>query len=141
MRPATNAGHIHNDLNAFSGVDIVGSPWEIKLPDGSLDEVLALGLVEHLTYGQARDTFKNVHRMLELGGVFLFDVPDIPVWCGYVVDHFAGRNISFTIDHVFNTLYGWQRWPGDEHKSGSWKARLEDEMRQCGFTELGFGER
>jgi len=132
-------GYIHNDLNAFDGVDIVGSPWEIDLPNGSLDETLALGLVEHLTYGQVRETFVNVHRMLAPGGVFLFDVPDIPIWCQYVVDHFAGRDIPFTIDHVFNTLYGWQRWPGDEHKSGWWQARLEDELHTGGFHDLEFG--
>jgi len=132
-------GYIHNDLNPFEGVDIVGMPWEIDFPENSLDEALALGLIEHLTYAQVRDTFTNVHRMLAPGGSFFFDVPDIPVWCRYVVDYFEGRSIPFTIDHVFSTLYGWQRWPGDEHKSGWWQAKLEDELRQCGFTSLSFG--
>jgi predicted SAM-dependent methyltransferase len=132
-------GYIHNDLNPFEGVDLVGSPWEINLPDNSLDEVLALASIEHLTYGQVRDTFKNVYRMLAPGGVFLFDVPDIPAWCQYVVDYFAGRSIPFTIDHVFSTLYGWQRWPGDEHKSGWWKAKLEEELHQAGFHDLEYG--
>jgi hypothetical protein len=40
---------------------------------------------------------------------------------------------------VFATLYGWQRWPGDEHKSGWWRTRLEEELRSCGFLELKFG--
>jgi hypothetical protein len=100
-----------------------------------------LGVVEHLTYGQVTDTFKNVHRMLEPGGAFYFDVPDVPVWCRYVVDHFEGREIPFTIDHVFATLYGWQRWPGDEHKSGWWRTRLEEELRNCGFLDLKFWRR
>jgi hypothetical protein len=78
-------GYIHNDLNAFAGVDIVGTPWEIDF------------------------------------------------------DHFEGRSIPFTIYHVFSTLYGWQRWPGDEHKSGWWQAKLEEELRLCGFDELCFG--
>ena len=132
-------GYIHNDLNPFDGVDLVGSPWEIDLPDESLEEALALGLIEHLTYAQVRETFKNVHRMLAPGGVFLFDVPDLPIWSQYVVDHFAGRSIPFTIEHVFNTIYGWQRWPGDEHKSGWWQVRLEEELRHCGFHQLEFG--
>jgi len=131
--------YIHNDLNAFEGVDIVGSPWNIDLPSGSLDEVLALGVIEHFTYGQVRDAFTNIHRMLAPDGVFLFDVPDIPVWCRYVVDYFEGRDIPFTIDHVFSTLYGWQRWPGDEHKSGWWRANLEEELRRAEFQDLTFG--
>lgn len=132
-------GYIHNDVNDFEGVDIVGMPWEIDFPAGALDEVLALGVIEHLTYGQVTDTFKNIRRMLAPGGEFIFDVPDIPVWCRYVVDHFEGRSTPFPIEHVMATLYGWQRWPGDEHKSGWWQARLEQELRDCGFTELSFG--
>jgi len=132
-------GYIHNDLNDFDGVDIVGSPWEIGLASESLDEVLALGVVEHFTYPQVRDAFNNIYRMLAPGGAIYFDVPDIPVWCRYVVDHFGGRPIPFTIDHVFSTLYGWQRWNGDEHKSGWWQAKLEEELHACGFHDLAFG--
>lgn len=132
-------GYIHNDVNAFEGVDIVGMPWEIDFAENSLDEVLALGVVEHLTYSQVTDTFNNIWRMLEPGGAFYFDVPDTPVWCRYVVDHFEGKPIPFDIDHVFATLYGWQRWPGDEHKSGWWRARLEDELRKCKFVDQSYG--
>ena len=132
-------GYIHNDLNDFEGVDLVGNPWEIELPDGSLCEVLALGLMEHLTYNQFNLTLLNVHRMLETGGLFLFDVPDIPVWCKYVVDHFEGKEIPFTIDHAFSTLYGWQRWPGDEHKSGWYRSKLDEALRAAGFTKFEYG--
>ena len=132
-------GYIHNDVNAFDGIDIVAAPWEITFPDNAFEEVLALGVIEHLTYAQVTQTFANVHRMLAPGGAFLFDVPDIPIWCGYVADHFAGRPVPFTVDHLFGTLYGWQRWPGDEHKSGWWQARLEEELRRCGFRDLAFG--
>ena len=48
-------GYIHNDVNAFEGVDIVGMPWEIDFAENSLDEVLALGVIEHLTYGQVTE--------------------------------------------------------------------------------------
>ena len=132
-------GYIHNDLNDFPGVEIVGNPWEVDLEASSLKEVLALGVVEHLTYGQTLETFKNIRRMLAPKGEFVFDVPDIPVWCGYVVDHFAGKTIPFEIDHVFATLYGWQRWPGDEHKSGWYESKLILELQSAGFTKFDFG--
>jgi predicted SAM-dependent methyltransferase len=132
-------GYLHNDVNDFEGIDIVANPWEIELPAGSLDEVLALGVIEHLTYGQVELCFKNVRRMLQPVGVFYFDVPDIPIWCQYVVDHFAGREIPFTIEHVFSTLYGWQRWPGDEHKSGWYKSLLVEALERCEFRDCTFG--
>lgn len=132
-------GYLHNDINPFDGVDIVGNPWEIDLPDHSMNEVIALGLMEHLTYQQFSLTLDKVRRLLEPGGLFLFDVPDIPVWCRYVVDHFEGKEIPFSIDHVFCTLYGWQRWPGDEHKSGWYREKLDQALNQAGFTEVEYG--
>lgn len=132
-------GYIHNDLNAFDGVDIVGNPWEIALPDASLEEVIALGVMEHMTYPQFDQVLQNVHKMLQPGGAFLFDVPDIPVWCRYVVDHFDGKEIPFTIDHVFSTLYGWQRWPGDEHKSGWYPEKLAKAVENAGFSLISYG--
>ena len=132
-------GYIHNDLNNFEGVDIVSNPWEIDLPPGTLSEVLALGVIEHLTYGQVESTFQKINQILKSGGEFVFDVPDIPVWCQYVVDHFHGLPIPFEIDHVFATLYGWQRWPGDEHKSGWYEDKLQKFLINSGFTEFSFG--
>ncbi|WP_298967615.1 methyltransferase domain-containing protein [uncultured Methylobacterium sp.] len=131
-------GYIANDINPFEGVEIVGNPWEISLPDGSLDEIIALGLMEHLTNEQFDRTLANAYRLLASGGTFLFDVPDIPVWCGYIVDHFAGKPIPFTIEHCFNTLYGWQRWPGDEHKSGWYREKLEAALLRNGFTTFDY---
>jgi predicted SAM-dependent methyltransferase len=132
-------GYIHNDLNAFADIDIVGNPWEISLPDNSLEEAIALGVMEHLTYDQFGLTLTNMHRLLKPGGQFYFDVPDIVAWCRYVVDHFDGKQIPFPIEHVFATLYGWQRWPGDEHKSGWHKPGLEQALAKAGFSETAFG--
>jgi predicted SAM-dependent methyltransferase len=95
--------------------------------------------MEHLTYDQFGKTLANVRRMLKPGGHFLFDVPDLPVWCRYVVDHFEGKSIPFTIDHVFCTLYGWQRWPGDEHKSGWYQSKLEETLKDNGYRDYEFG--
>jgi predicted SAM-dependent methyltransferase len=131
-------GYIHNDLNAFEGVDIVGGPWEIDLADGSLDEVVALGVMEHLTYEQFTAALINVRRMLSKDGVFLFDVPDIPVWCRYVVDHFDGKETPVTLEHALATLYGWQRWPGDEHKSGWYKENLTSAIKAAGFEVFDY---
>ena len=132
-------GYIHNDINHFEGIDLVANPWDINLPQESLKEVLALAVIEHLTYEQVDKTFLNVYRMLIDGGEFVFDVPDIPIWCAYVVDHFKGKEIPFTIDHVFATLYGWQRWPGDEHKSGWYLSKLQEVLNNAGFVHFSFG--
>jgi predicted SAM-dependent methyltransferase len=132
-------GYVHNDINPFDGVELVCNPWEIDLAANSLEEALALGVIEHLTYWQVEQTIINVHRMLRPGGEFYFDVPDLPVWCAYAVDHFNGRPAPFSIEHILSTLYGWQRWPGDEHKSGWYQEKLVATLALAGFQTARFG--
>lgn len=136
LRPTR--GYTHNDAQPFPHIEIVEDPWMIDLPDDSLDEVLALAFIEHLTYDQALDTFRNVHRMLRPGGVFLFDVPDYPVWCRYYLAHlgveeFRGKSVP-SLDHVRQTLFGWGRWPGDSHLYGWDSKHLAEALSECGLS-------
>ncbi len=106
-------GYVHNDVNAFDGVDMVCPAWEVT--GGPYGEVIALGVIEHLTYEQAIGTFARVHDLVGPAGVFLFDVPDFAIWSTYLK---SGTDL-FDTEHIQATLHGWHRWPGDEHKS-SW---------------------
>lgn len=132
-------GYQHNDLHAFDHIEHVGHPWELELPSETVDEVLALGFVEHLTFFQALDTFRNVHRMLVPGGKFLFDVPDYPVWARYYLDALDGKPTPVKMKHIRKTLFGWARWPGDEHKYGWDCLLLEQSLYETGYTCVQFG--
>ncbi len=133
-------GYIHHDAYPFDGIDITCKPWELPYEDGELDEVLALAFIEHLTFGEAFDTFREVHRVLRPGGEFVFDIPDYPIWAQYYLDGLtlAVASVPCTMEHVRQTLFGWQRWPGDEHKSGWDSAYLAKELNEIfAFVELG----
>jgi predicted SAM-dependent methyltransferase len=134
------AGFLHQDITPqpFVTLDFDCLPWEIEL-SGSVDEILALGVVEHLSFASADLTFKAARRMLEPGSPFLFDVPDLPVWCGYLMAHHEGRSAPFPLEHILSTLFGWQRWPGDEHKSGWTQELLETALFKAGFHDLRWG--
>lgn len=128
------AGYAHNDINPFDGIDLVCNPWEIDFASGSVEEIIALGVIEHLAYADAAKTVANVHRLLATGGKFYFDVPDLAKWCGYL----TMESPPFELTHIMATLYGWQRWPGDEHKSGWVVSNLQSMIRAAGFTEWQF---
>lgn len=132
-------GYEHNDAQPWDHIEHVGDPWMLTLPDQSLDEVLALAFIEHLTYDQARDTFRNVHRMLRPDASFLFDVPDYPTWARYYVDLIGGYDAPVTLEHCRRTLFGWQRWPGDEHLYGWDGQLLTDVLHDTGYTRVTFG--
>lgn len=132
-------GYEHNDLYAWDHIEHVGQAWMLDLPNDSVEEVLALAFIEHLIHDHALDTLRNVHRMLSPGGMFLFDVPDYPIWAGYYLAHLHGSWAPVPMEHVRRTLFGWGRWPGDEHKFG-WDAQLlTDTLKDCGFGHIEWG--
>ncbi len=133
-------GYEHNDLHPFDHIEHPGVPWLIDLPDRSLEEVLALAFIEHLTYSQAMDTFRNVHRMLHHAGLFFFDVPEYPIWCQYYLDNLNNRSCPLPQEHVLKTLFGWQRWPGDEHKWGWDRKSLTAALTEVGFNVVSLDD-
>jgi SAM-dependent methyltransferase len=106
----------------------------IDLPDNTLDEVFAVAFIEHLTFDQAVDTFRNVHRRLRPGGVFLFDVPDYPRWAAMYLRCLNGVTSEATLEHCRRTLFGWGRWPGDSHLYGWDGPHLGNTLADVGFT-------
>jgi ubiquinone/menaquinone biosynthesis C-methylase UbiE len=126
-----------NDVQAFDGVDMVGPCWKLPVGDDSVDEILAKGMLEHLTYHEVAQSFAEWRRVLKLGGFFTAEVPDVDE---YLRQYLAMRAAPETatgegggaaegepadfeacagIDRwLRRALYGWQRWPGDEHRSG-----------------------
>lgn len=128
-----------SDVNAFDGIDLICSPEQIQLPGSSLTEVLALGVMEHLTFRQVDLTLTNCHRMLKSGGLLLFDVPDLYEWCKMYVKSMHDIEVPFSREHILSTLYGWGRWPGDEHKSGWSKESITKALNYSGFYNLEFG--
>lgn len=132
-------GYTHNDTIPFPHIELVGDPWMLELPADSLDECLALAFMEHLTYDQFRDTIRNVHRMLRPDAAFYFDVPDYPVWARYYVDLMGGFDAPVDLAWARRTLFGWQRWPGDEHLYGWDTDLLLNVLHDTGYTRVLFG--
>jgi predicted SAM-dependent methyltransferase len=133
-------GYLHQDITPQPGVELTFTchPWEINLPPESLTEVLALGLIEHLRFAEVRKTLRHMRTLLRQGGAFFFDVPDMTVWSEYLFNltHGADDKNPFTAEHVWSTVYGWQRWPGDEHKSGWTRQSMLAELQAVGYSEI-----
>jgi predicted SAM-dependent methyltransferase len=136
-------GYLHQDISSASGVrlDFTCPPWEISIADSTLTEVLALGVVEHLRFDEVGKTAANAHRMLAPGGCFIFDVPDMKIWSEYLynVTHGMEEKNPCTAEHVWRTIYGWQRWVGDEHKSGWTREEIVGVLRSAGFERIEEG--
>lgn len=68
-------GYVTLDANAAHSPDILATVPPIPLPDASCDTVFASHFLEHLDNDQVVELFREVWRVLELGGTFEAVVP------------------------------------------------------------------
>ena len=129
-------GYLHQDIVERIGVklDYCCNPWEITIKE-KFEQIIALGVIEHLRFKEVEKTIEHCYTMLKPGGWFLFDVPDMKMWAEYLykITHGITKGVPFENSHVWSTIYGWQRYPGDEHKSG-WTYETITKL----ITSLGF---
>ena len=63
------------------------------------------------------------------------------VWSEYLynVTHGQADKNPFPEHHIWSTVYGWQRWPGDEHKSGWTEESIRAAVNQAGYSGIEEG--
>jgi predicted SAM-dependent methyltransferase len=135
-------GYLHQDITSQPGValDFNCQIWEIPLKENSLSEIIALASMEHLNFADFSKALKHIYKLLVPGGIFLFDIPDIKIWSEYLyyMTHDMPQKCPFSKEHVFSTFWGWQRWPGDEHKCAWLKDDLLHHLMEIGFSGIFF---
>ena len=135
-------GYLHQDvIQLETPLDYLCDAWELPCEEGSLDEVLAIAVMEHLRFDEFVRTLQHVHRLLKVGGVFYFDVPDLYVWSSYLffILHGHKDSVPYSKEDIIKTFWGHQRWIGDEHKSMWTKEDVYDKCFEAGFkVENGF---
>ncbi len=128
------SGYLHQDvIQLETPLDYCCNAWDIPMHEGSLDEVIAIAVMEHLRFDDFERTLRHIHRLLKVGGVFYFDVPDLTVWNGYLYDVLNGNPCPYSKRDIMKTMWGWQRWDGDEHKSAWTKDDVYNVCIASGF--------
>lgn len=132
-------GYLHQDVIQLSTpLDFLCNAWELPCDNNSVDEIIAIAMMEHLRYSEFTLTVSHIYKILKPGGMFLFDVPDLVVWNEYLYKLLRGEQVPFSEKHIFDTMWGWQRWPGDEHKSMWTRRMLVKECEAVGF-DVSYG--
>lgn len=134
--------YLHQDITQRdTKLDFTCNPWEIELPENGLSEVIALGVIEHMRFQEVKKTLKHINLLLNTGGAFLFDIPDMTIWSEYLYNllHGMADKNPFPEHHIWNTFYGWQRWNGDEHKSGWSRDSIIREIKTANYSRIEEG--
>lgn len=102
-------------------------------PNESVSEILANDCIEHISWRVVPYLIKDVHRVLECGGVFTMRVPDLEVIANLT---FSGNPGYSDFMRLSYWIFGNQDYPENTHKSGFTKAIVRKLLEDAGFKVL-----
>lgn len=124
-------------LNVQPGphVDFIGSCTDLdRFPDGSVAEVYASHVFEHLGYqAELHRALSGIRRILRPGGYLRVSVPDLEILCRMFVHPALSVDARF---HLMRIIYGGQMDPYDFHKVGFTLEFLGYFLEKHGFRDI-----
>jgi len=128
-------GYIAVDL--VSSADIVCDATNVPLIDGSVSEIKARHVLEHLDKSNARKALREWFRLLIPGGFCVVTVPDLEYHARQLLDPDGRSQFVNTgnFEHAMAGFYGWQEKGAHmEHRWGYTRKTLTAEMAAAGFA-------
>lgn len=140
-RMRLNLGAGATSIEGYLSVDLQGDPdiradvREIPLATGSVDEIMAIHLFEHLPRWDTERTLAEWHRVLRPGGKLVLELPDLIKCCQNIL---SGREDRAGLWGLYgDPVYG------DElmcHRWGWSGEALATELRLAGFRKVKIKE-
>lgn len=116
-----NLGSGKERLEGFTNVDLYDATADIKadicnipLEDESVDEMVALQVVEHVPYWKSKDMFAEMYRLLKPGGFVIVETPDIDYVCQMIL-------VEGLTDKWIYNLVGQYYRPWDKDRYDDWE--------------------
>jgi ubiquinone/menaquinone biosynthesis C-methylase UbiE len=79
-------GYVGVDAVARPAAEVVSPAWQIPLPDGSVEEIMAIHLWEHFYRWECETVITEWKRLLQPGGRLVLELPDLLKACRNVLD-------------------------------------------------------
>lgn len=117
-----NLGSGNVRFPGFTNVDLYDDTADIradisKLPfnDGSVAGIMCIQVVEHVPYNKSEEVFKEMYRVLEVGGIAKVETPNIDIIAKRILD--TGEITDNTIHNLVGQYYR----PWDKDRYDDWE--------------------
>lgn len=127
-------GYIHVDITAHPHVDVVTDvtqSMDSYFQPGSIDEIYACHILEHIGRRSVEETLKSWLRLLRPGGVLRLAVPDFQA----IVAEYVSNPLCLH-DTLLGLIYGGQRNQWDYHTMGFDFPNLSRLLERIGFVSI-----
>ena len=123
-------------LNIQDGehVDFHGDISDLsQFENGSVEEIYASHVVEHVDQNKIKETLKGIYRVLKNSGKFYVSVPDMEILCRIFMSKEAPKKAKF---HAMRMMFGGQIDEYDYHYFGWNYEFLHDYLTEAGFKKI-----
>ena len=128
-------GYVNIDLHD-PGADLAMDVRYLEFEDGAIDEIYSSHLLEHFSGSRHNNELPGVlkewFRVLKSGGALRLNVPNLVGCLKNWLNKEEDEKWGFALDMIF----GLQTNPGEYHKTGFTKARLEKLLTDAGFVRI-----
>lgn len=119
--------------------DVTANMDDLPFPDGSVEQVFALDVLEHVPREQGRAALAEWYRVLAPGGRLVLRVPNMQGLATHLL--FWHDKPGTQLDTVLENIYGGRKWEtGDQHHWGYTPATIRLALEEAGFVFLGSNE-
>lgn len=108
------------------------TPLDLKYPPGSVEQILCIHVLEHLSYPAVPAAVASWFNLLTPEGHIIIEVPDFDM----IVKHYVETGDEYDLEWIF----GNQEHHGQYHKWGWNRKRLEELLKNTGFIDIEFIE-
>ena len=122
------AGYVNCDLQPLPGVDLVADAGAIPVDPGTVEEIFAQHVIEHIAADRWPLVLEHWHRLLIPGGRVIVECPDLRRVCEYYVCDFGGMRAWW-----HHCIYG-DPDEGGRHLRGFVLEQLVADFKAAGFA-------
>ena len=124
---------INYDQRKLSKVDEVGDVKDLsRYPDEHFNYIFASDIIEHFPITQTKKILTEWKRVLMVGGIMEFRMPNLMTICKKYVNREYDAKLTSWL------LYGGQEYPGNFHYVGFDRAFFNTVILPLGFKEIEY---
>ena len=124
---------INFDERNMEGIDVVGDVRNFNMfRDEEFDYILASDIIEHFTIFETKNILKEWKRVLKIGGIIEFRMPNLKVICKKYIDGNHDAKLTSWL------LYGGQDYSGNFHYVGFDRGWFRSIIEPLGFVEIEY---
>lgn len=140
-------GYLSVDLHDQRAT-LISDATRLDLEEGTVEEILAIHLFEHLSPWKALEALREWHRVLRPGGRLVMEMPDVESLCRRFTET-KGIQERYSL---LNCLYAPVNTTGEGAPTGSadteitsphlygwWPESLSDHLAAAGFVDIAYG--